>query len=185
MDGYWYWWFDENVIRILLYTLRIFTIKPLHLILLDFHRTFAGTTRSKFDDPQRGPPPFSLPTSCPRFLQNVHRALLQIFRQHLECLFPLFLGGPLPNMSLSPAPRQAKRRDGRTYGKTYDLECVKIWERSARSGQSRHCGECRSRFRGVDVRLVRENDRKFGEPRARSHKYWDQRQSVIITTPKP
>ena len=112
--------------------------QTLHFIFLNLHRTLTGKAWAEPDDPQRGPLPLlSLQIPHSRLLQTLYRQALQIFRMFLRCPFPLFHGMSVAITPHPPAPAYQAGRDG---GNTYDLECVEIWERFARSNQFQYRG---------------------------------------------
>ena len=65
-------------------TLRVCSIKPLHLILLDFHKTWMAiwvrASWAQHDQPHRGLPLLSLPIPRFRTPQTFYRQILHTFR---------------------------------------------------------------------------------------------------------
>jgi len=98
--------------------------KPLHLVLLNLHRAQVRLrmVRAQLDDPHRGLPPPSLPTSRPWFLQAVDRQIRHAFHLLPQC----------------PAHLFRRKQDGLSLlekdppgEKIHDLDCLEIRQRFA------------------------------------------------------
>ena len=110
-------------------------IRSLYLILLNLHRTMAGTAWAEHEYPQRSPLPLPflfLSASHLRFRQTTYRPVLHILRLFPQYLFFLFRGIHATAAPSPPAQTHQGRGDD---GNTCDLECMEIWERFARNDQ--------------------------------------------------
>ena len=91
-------------------------LPDIHLVPLGLHRTQVGhrMVRAQLDDPHRGLPSTSLPTSRPQLLQAIDRQIRHTFH--------------LPPQSLALLPRK-RQDDGPPVGtgeKIYDLDRIEI-----------------------------------------------------------